>query len=78
MAVRRGERGRSGPARFQPPLLVFVGHTVQTGKTESQLNAEDKASLSDVLNMVRFLARVVRDEDGWAVRTGRRGRVLTE
>ena len=57
------------PYQIEPPLLVFVGHTVQTGKTESQLNAEDKASLSDVLNMVRFLARVVRDEDGWAVKT---------
>ena len=57
------------PYQIEPPLLVFVGHTVQTGKTESQLNAEDKASLSDVLNMVRFLARVVRDGDGWAVKT---------
>jgi hypothetical protein len=57
------------PYQIEPPLLVFVGHTVQTGKRESQLNAEDKASLSDVLDMVRFLGRVVTNTGGWAVET---------
>jgi len=57
------------PYQIEPPLLVFVGHTVQTGKRESQLNAKDKASLSDVLDMVRFLGRVVTNADGWAVET---------
>jgi len=57
------------PYQIEAPLLVFVGHTVQPGKAQSALTTEDKISLSDVLNMVRFLGRVGRDEDGWAVRT---------
>ncbi len=42
---------------------------MQTGKSKSDLTADDKASLSDVLNMVRFLQRVATNEDGWAVAT---------
>ncbi len=55
------------PYRIEPPLLVFIGHTVQTGKSKSDLTASDKASLSDVLNMVRFLQRVATNAEGWAV-----------
>lgn len=55
------------PYRIEPPLLVFIGHTVQTGKSKSGLTANDKTSLSDVLNMVRFLQRVATNTDGWAV-----------
>lgn len=55
------------PYRIEPPLLVFIGHTVQTGKSKSDLTASDKASLSDVLNMVRFLQRVATNAGGWAV-----------
>ena len=55
------------PYYVEPPLLVFIGHTVQTGKSKSSLTADNKASLSDVLNMVRFLQRVATNSDGWAV-----------
>ncbi len=57
------------PYHVEPPLLVFIGHTVQTGKSKSDLTANDKASLSDVLSMVRFLQRVATNADGWAVAT---------
>lgn len=46
---------------IERPLLMFVGHTVQTGKTSSKLTTDDKTSLSDVLDMVRFLHRVTND-----------------
>ena len=62
------------PYHIEPPLLVFIGHTVQTGKSKSDLTADDKLSLSDVLNMVRFLQRVAMNESGWAVATI--GRIL--
>lgn len=53
---------------IERPLLMFVGHTVQTGKTRSQLNKSDKESLSDVLDIVRFLHRVT-DDRPWTVAT---------
>ena len=53
---------------IQRPLLMFVGHTVQAGKTRSRLTRSDKASLSDVLDMVRFMSRVV-SQRAWAVQT---------
>lgn len=56
---------------IERPLLMFVGHTVQTGKTRSQLNKADKDSLSDVLDIVRFLHRVTNDRR-WAVETAER------
>jgi hypothetical protein len=48
------------------PLLMFVGHTVQIGK--KRLSKSDEESLSDVLDMVRFLHRVTSDRD-WVVQT---------
>lgn len=56
---------------IERPLLVFVGHTVQVGKTASQLNKADKESLSDVLDIMRFLHRVTNDRQ-WAVETTKR------
>ena len=50
----------------EPPLLVFVGHTVTAGKTWSGLGETDKRSLSDVQELVLFLHRVLRNEGGWA------------
>lgn len=58
---------------IERPLLMFVGHTVQTGKTRSQLNKADKTSLSDVLDIVRFLHRVANDRQ-WTIATA--GRIL--
>ena len=53
---------------LEKPLLMFVGRTVQTGKTKSSLNAGEEQSLSDVLDMVRFLNRVTSDRP-WALET---------
>ncbi len=53
------------PYYIERPLLMFVGRTVQTGQTPSKLNTGDKQSLSDVLDMVRFLYRVSSDP-AWA------------
>lgn len=49
----------------EPPLLVFIGHTVTAGKTWSGLGAADHQSLSDVQEQVLFLHRVLRSEGGW-------------
>jgi hypothetical protein len=52
---------------------MFVGHTVQTGKNPSELNKSDKESLSDVLDIIRFLHRVTNDRQ-WTIETA--GRIL--
>lgn len=49
----------------EPPLLVFIGHTVTAGKTWSSLGTADRHSLSDVQEQVLFLHRVLRNEGGW-------------
>jgi hypothetical protein len=49
----------------QPPLLVFIGHTVTAEKTWSTLGAADHQSLSDVQEQVLFLHRVLRNEGDW-------------
>jgi hypothetical protein len=54
---------------LERPLLIFVGHTVTTGKTTSQLNQEDKTSLSDVLELVLFLQQVATNASNWATDT---------
>lgn len=56
---------------IERPLLMFVGHTVQTGKTRSNLTKADKESLSDVLDIVRFLHRVTNDCAGRGKTAGR-------
>lgn len=56
------------PYHIERPLLMFVGRTVQTGQTASKLNVGEKQSLSDVLDMVRFLHRVSSDP-AWATNT---------
>lgn len=60
---------------IERPLLMFVGHTVQTGKTRSSLTKADKESLSDVLDIVRFLHQVTNDR-GWTIETA--GRILSQ
>lgn len=56
------------PYSIEPPLLMFIGHTVQAGKTKSNLTQDDKRSLSDVQDIVRFLQRVISQPD-WAQET---------
>jgi hypothetical protein len=47
------------------PLLVFIGHTVNAGKTRSSLGKADERSLADVEELLLFLGRVLRNEDEW-------------
>jgi hypothetical protein len=53
---------------IEPPLLMFIGHTVQAGKTKTNLTSEDKKSLSDVQDIVRFLQRVT-SQSAWVQET---------
>ena len=53
--IFREKSGLMYQYHIERPLLIFVGHTVQTGKTRSKLNKSDKESLSDVLDIIRFL-----------------------
>ena len=45
------------------PLWAFVGSKVNAVYTE------EKETRSDVLNVIRFLHRVLQNENGWAIRT---------
>ena len=51
---------------LEKPLWVFVGHSVTGGKTE-----EDKVSLTDVQEIVRFFADFLGDKARWAPRIGK-------
>jgi len=50
------------------PLLVFVGHSVTARRGASQLTQDDRHSLSDVQELVRFLDQCLRNEGGWVPR----------
>lgn len=62
------EPGLMRTYNIERPLLMFVGHTVQTGKKRSEITGEDRQTLSDVLDIVRFLHRVAAEPD-WAKQT---------
>lgn len=49
----------------EPPLLVYIGHTVTAGKTWSGLGNTDRRSLSDVQEQVRFLHSVLTNARNW-------------
>lgn len=51
------------------PLLAFIGHSVQAGKTKSKLAKDEKRTVSDVQKLVLFLNRVLQNENGWTVNT---------
>ncbi len=68
IALYQQHREQLRPYHIEHPLLVFVGHTVQTGKKQSELNQNDKTSLSDVLEILRFLHRAVQNRDNWTER----------
>jgi len=44
---------------LEKPLWVFVGHSVTAGKTYSKYTQEDKKVVSDVINVLLFLAEFV-------------------
>ena len=49
---------------IEPPLWVFVGHTVQ-GKVRKKMKEKDEEAISDVLTVVSFFQKLLRDQD-WA------------
>ncbi len=59
-----GEAAYTGAYNLMSPLMLFIGHTVASGKTRSQLGASDKRTLSDVQELTRFLHRVLSG-DNW-------------
>ena len=56
-------REEFAPYNVESPLWVFVGGTVNAVYTRN------KQPQSDVLTVVRFLSRVLRNRDGWTVAT---------
>jgi hypothetical protein len=51
------------------PLLTFIGHSVQAGKTKSSLAKDEKRTVSDVQKIVLFLNLVLQNEKDWSVET---------
>src|SRR5690625_4119871 len=51
------------------PLLTFIGHSVQAGRTKSSLSNPEKRTVSDVQKLVLFLNRVLQNEHGWITDT---------
>ncbi len=51
------------------PLLTFIGHSVQAGKTKSSLAKDEKRTVSDVQKLVLFLNRVLQNEHSWTTDT---------
>ena len=51
------------------PLLTFIGHSVQAGKTKSSLAKDEKRTVSDVQKIVLFLNLVLQNEKDWSVQT---------
>jgi len=54
-----------GTYNIRDPLLVFIGHSVNAGKTQSGLSGNDEQSLSDVEDVLLFIGRVLQNEDDW-------------
>jgi len=49
------------------PLLTFIGHSVQAGKTKSGLAADEKQTISDVQKLILFLNKVLQNEKNWTI-----------
>ena len=65
--VHEQHREEYRPYNLEKPLWVFVGHSVTGGgKTD-----EDKASLTDVQEIVRFFAEFLSDKPRWVQRIGK-------
>lgn len=55
----------NGAYNIRDPLLVFIGHSVNAEKTQSNLSNNDKRSISDVEDVLLFLGRVLQNQEGW-------------
>lgn len=51
------------------PLLTFIGHSVQAGKTKSSLAKDEKRTVSDVQKIVLFLNLVLQNDNDWVKNT---------
>lgn len=51
------------------PLLTFIGHSVQAGRTKSSLAKDEERTVSDVQKIVLFLNKILQNENKWAVST---------
>ncbi|NBC04591.1 MAG: DEAD/DEAH box helicase family protein [Bacteroidetes bacterium] len=51
------------------PLLTFIGHSVQAGRTKSNLRADEERTVSDVQKLVLFLNRVLQNDGDWTIET---------
>jgi len=51
------------------PLLTFIGHSVQAGRTASSLRADEERTISDVQKLVLFLNRVLQNSKDWSLST---------
>lgn len=60
---------------LREPLLTFIGHSVQAGRTQSSWRVDEERTVSDVQKLILFLHKVLQDEE-WAVNTIRQ--VLNE
>jgi hypothetical protein len=56
------------PYNLERPLWVFVGSTVVKNRDSKKLSEKEKATVSDVLTVARFLHKALQ-ERAWAVRT---------
>ena len=50
------------------PLLTFIGHSVQAGRTQSSWRKNEEKTVSDVQKLVLFLNRVIKDHK-WSIKT---------
>ncbi len=54
---------------IREPLLTFIGHSVQAGRTKSSWRKDERKTVSDVQKLVLFLHRVLQNENNWTIDT---------
>lgn len=54
---------------IREPLLTFIGHSVQAGRTKSSWRKDERKTVSDVQKLVLFLNRVLQNENHWTTDT---------
>jgi hypothetical protein len=51
---------------LREPLLTFIGHSVQAGRTQSSWRVDEERTVSDVQKLILFLNKVLQDDD-WSI-----------
>jgi hypothetical protein len=54
---------------IRQPLLTFIGHSVQAGRTKSGWLEDEKKTVSDVQRLILFLGKVLNNENDWSTQT---------